>query len=202
MGRMGWVIVVFLICVLWVPGEGRAEESAEGIGEEVGLVQEAQRQRPTKKSRFWPLRPGVAIKSGGGLYRSVPCGCVDRGLFTSQLVGRLHFGWSVAAEADLRFGSMLLGGRFPSQGWALGARVAFWEPGQRWWDGFYLRAGFRRWSVMGMRADGTPGAYGGLNWEVKLFPHFYVEADFMMGRTFVEMPHWYFTGLLGVSTRL
>lgn len=201
MGWKRWVFcilfaVVFSVSAVAVAG---AEEASVNVEEESGP--EVVQTRP-KSRGFWPLRPGVAIKSGGGLYRSAPCGCVDRGLFTTQLVGRLHFGWRVAAEADLRFGSMLLGGRFPSQGWALGARVGFWEPGQRWWDGFYLRAGFRQWSVMGMRASGVPGVYSGVNWEVKIFPHFYVEADVIVGRTFVEMPHWYFTGLLGVSTRL
>lgn len=177
-----WTVLalVFVLIMLSWPAAAQAEEDS---------------------SSLWPLRPGVALKTGAGWYRSVPCRCVDRKVWNMEFVGRLHFGWRAALEADLRYGSMLLGGRFPSEGWAVGARVALFEPQDRWWDGLHMRAGFRQWRVMGMRADGSPGGYGAVNWEFEILSHLYLETDVVLGRTFRDMQHWYLMGMVGVSTR-
>ena len=149
----------------------------------------------------WPPMPGVALKAGGGWYHSVPCGCVDRGLFNIEVTARLHFGSWVAVEAETQRGIMLLGGRFPSSGWGAGLSAAVLPQHGRWWDGLNLRAGYRQWRVMGMREDGTAGFYTGLNWAIEVLPHLYIEAEGRTGRTFEVMPHWNYEGRLGVSTR-
>lgn len=196
----GLLMGVVMIAILAWPGVAVAGEEVEDevAQEELDQPEESDQERG---SSLLPLRPGMALKSGGGFYRSVPCQCVDRHLWTTQLVARMHLGWRATIEADLQFGSMLLGGRFPSEGWALGGRVALMEPQGRWWDGLHVRAGYRQWRVMGMRAEGSPGGYGALNWELEVFRHFYIEADAVVGRTFQAMQHWYLMGTAGVSTR-
>ena len=150
---------------------------------------------------FGPPRPGLAIKTGGGLYYSVNCGCADRSLVETELSGRVHFGWRGGLEAGINVGSMLLGGRFPTYGWTAGGRVTILPERGRWWEAITVRAGYRRWTAMGMRANGTHGGYGALNWAVEVLPHLYLEADALVGRTVRVMPHWEFGGRVGVSTR-
>lgn len=174
----GALLLVLLVQVVW-PGQARADDAND----------------------LWPPMPGIAIHSGGGWYRSVPCGCVDRGLFNVDLTARLHFGRAVTMEAQMQRGVMLLGGRFPSSGWAAGASAAVLPQRGRWWDRLSLRGGYRQWSVMGMRAPGTRGFYAGLNWAVPVMSHLFIEAEVRTGRTFGDMPHWPMEGRLGVSTR-
>lgn len=150
---------------------------------------------------LWPPMPGAAVKLGGGFYHSVPCACADRKLWNVEASGRLHFGRIGAIEAGYERGAMLLGGRFPSGGFSAGARVSILPQKDRWWDGLSLRTGYQRWWVMGMRASGTNGMYGALNWAVEVFPHVYVEADALASRSFRVMPHWELGGRLGVATR-
>ncbi len=152
-------------------------------------------------SELWPPMPGVGLKAGVGTYYSVPCGCFDRRLVNGELSARLHFGHRGAVEADIQRGSMLLGGRFPSQAWSIGGRVNVLPNVEQWWDGLSVRLGYRRWQTMGMRTSGTHGVYGALNWAVEVLPHVYVEADALGGRTFVDMPHWHLGARLGVATR-
>lgn len=154
-----------------------------------------------EEKSWWPPLPGVALKAGGGLYHSVPCACVDRGLFNVEVSGRLHFGYRFAMEADLQRGIMLLGGRFPSSGWAMGGRLAVLAQQGRWWEGLHVRTGYRKWFVMGMRADGAHGFYSGLSWAIETLPHLYLEFDALTGRTFGVMPHWNLEGRFGLSTR-
>ena len=149
----------------------------------------------------WPPMPGAAIKAGAGLYRSVPCGCVDRGLANVEFSGRLHFGNRGAIEADIQRGTMLLGGNFPSQGWSVGGRVTLRPQHGRWWENLSARAGFRRWQTMGMRADGTRGFFTAINWAVEVAPHIFLEGDIIGGRTFVDMQHWNLGARFGVATR-
>ena len=189
-------------------------ESAESLKVEKTTLEknpldaESKKTSPTLESSqespqraLLPLRPGLAIKSGGGLHRSIPCNCFDRGLFTAEFVGRLHFGWRLALEADFRFGSMILGGRFPGEGWAVGGMVRLFEPGSNWMHGAHLRAGFRQWRVMGMRGDSSPGPYGALNWQFPALSFLSFEVDLVAGRTFEAMEHWYFAATGGVSIR-
>lgn len=195
------VLMLCLLASLLWPMSALGEESAAPDLEEERAAETESADLSSREGTLLPLRPGLAIKSGGGFHRSLPCGCFDRGLFTTELVGRLHFGWRAALEADFRFGSMLLGGRFPGQGWAMGGMVRLFEPQERWYDGFHLRGGFRQWRVMGMRADGTPGGYGALNWQMKVLPFLAVEVDLVAGRTFQAMEHWYFVSTAGISLR-
>lgn len=149
----------------------------------------------------WPPMPGVALKVGGGLYHSVPCGCVDRGLWNVALAGRLHFGEIAAVEATLQRGSMLLGGKFPSSAFSTAARVSVLPQRGRWWDGLSAGLGYRRWSVMGMRSPGAHGAFAVVNWAVEVFPHVELEAETVGGRAFEVMPHWHLEGKLGLALR-
>lgn len=147
--------------------------------------------------------PGVAVLAGGGPYYSLGCGCVDRGVWNIQWLGRLHFGDRGAMEGGLHQGTMLLGGRFPSRGWSLGGQVSLLSQSEdRWWDGVSAKAGYRRWAVSGMRSSGAHGAYGGLNWSVEVLPHIYVEADATAYRAFEVMSHWSLNGSLGLGLRL
>ena len=152
-------------------------------------------------SSWGPPLPGVALKTGGGLYYSVPCGCVDRGLWDNELSVRLHFGWRGALEVGAHQGAMLLGGRFPSTAWSGGMRLTIPSEKGRWWEGISVRGGYKHWRAMGMRSPGTNGVYGALNWSIETFPHVYVEADLLTSRTFRVMPHWELGGRIGVSTR-
>lgn len=152
--------------------------------------------------RDWgPPMPGVALKTGAGLYHSVPCGCIDRGIWDTELSGRLHFGWRAAVEGGLHYGAMLLGGRFPTQGWSVGGRFNLLSERGRWWEGLGIRAGYKRWAAMGMRETGTHTAYGALNWSVQVFSHLYIETDALVSRTFQTLSHWEFGARLGVATR-
>ncbi len=155
-----------------------------------------------EESRAEPA-PGMAIMAGGGPFYSVPCRCVDRGVWSAQWLGRLHFGDMAALEAGIHNGTMVLGGRFPSRGWSAGGQVALLpQSDDRWWDGLSAKAGYRRWQVSGMRASGTHGMYGGLNWAVEVVSHVYLEADATLFRGFRHMPHFSMTGSLGVGFRL
>ena len=149
----------------------------------------------------WPPLPGIALKAGGGWYRSVPCQCVDRRLFNLDVSARLHFGDVGALEVEFQRGIMLLGGNFPTNGWAIGSRISILPQRGRWWDGLSARAGYRHWYVMGMRANGAPGAYGALSWAVPVLPYLNVETDVIAGRTFRAMQHWNLEGRLGLSAR-
>lgn len=147
--------------------------------------------------------PGVAVLTGAGPYYSVSCGCIDRGVWNTQWVARLHFDERGAMEAGIHHGTMLLGGRFPSRGWSLGGQVSLLsQSDDRWWDGVSAKGGYRRWQVSGMRASGAHGAYGGLNWSVEVLPHVHVEADATAYRAFRVMSHWSLTGSVGLSLRL
>lgn len=150
---------------------------------------------------WWPPMPGAAVKTGGGLYHSVACGCVDRGVWSTELSARLHLGDVGAIESGVEYGTMILGGGFPSQGWSVGGRVSILPQKGRWWDGLSLRSGYRRWLVMGTRPGGIPGVYGSLNWAVEVVSHVYIEADLLTSRTFRTLRHWELGGRLGVATR-
>ena len=150
---------------------------------------------------MWPPRPGLALKAGGGLYHSVPCGCFDRSLVHAELAARLHFGQRWAIEGDTQRGAMMLGGRFPSQGWAIGGMVSILPHQGRWWENVSVRAGYRWWQTMGMRAPWTNGGYVALNWAVPVTSHIYIETDALAGRMFRDLPHWELGGRLGVSFR-
>ncbi len=149
----------------------------------------------------WPPMPGVALKTGGGLYHSIPCGCFDRGMWSTELSGRLHFGDIGALESGVEYGAMLLGGNFPSQGWSVGGRVSILPQKGRWWDGLSLRSGYRRLLVMGTRPGGIPGVYASVNWSVQVFSHLYIETDLLVSRTFRTLRHWELGGRMGVATR-
>ena len=153
------------------------------------------------ESSWGPPKPGAAIKGGGGAYYSVPCGCIDRGLWDTEVTARMHFGWRGTLETGLHRGAMLLGGRFPSNAWSLGAMMTIPSEKDRWWERISVRAGYRHWRVMGMRSQGTHGMYASLNWAVEILPYVHLEADALTGRTFRVMPHWEFGGRLGISTR-
>lgn len=159
-------------------------------------VASAQDDRPA-----WPPMPGVAIKAGGGLYHSVPCDCIDRGLWSAALAGRLHFAQMATLEASLHRGSMLLGGKFPSTAWSVAGRVSVLPRQGRWWDGLSAGLGYRHWTVMGMRAAGTHGGFAVVNWAVEVFPHVQLEIETVAGRAFEVMPHWHLEGRLGVALR-
>ncbi len=149
------------------------------------------------------VSPGMAVLAGGGPYYSVPCGCVDRGVWSVHWLGRLYFGDLGALEAGAYTGTMLLGGRFPSRGWSAGAQVLILpQSDERWWDGLSAKSGYRRWQISGMRASGANGIYGGLNWSVEVLPHVHVEADATANRAFRTMSHWSFEGSLGIGFRL
>ncbi len=150
---------------------------------------------------LWPPMPGVGAKASAGVFYSVPCGCFDRHVVAAELSGRLHFGDVAAVEADWQPGTMLLGGNFPSQAWALGGRMRVIPQLDQWWDRVSLRAGYRNWQTMGMRADSSHGLYSAINWSVEVFPHIYVESDVMAQRVFRDMPHWSFDLRLGLATR-
>lgn len=185
------LLVVALLIVGW---------PADASGGEVESVSADEEQRGDERG-LWPPMPGVAIKTGGGMYHSVPCGCVDRGVWTNELAGRLHFGHLADIEATLQRGTMLLGGRFPSSGWSVAGRLAVIWQNDAWWDGLTAGAGYRRWQVMGMRSPSTGGPFGVVNWAVELFPHVHAELEAVGGRTFGAMPHWHLEGRLGVSLR-
>ncbi len=151
------------------------------------------------ENRWSGLGFGVAVKSGAGWQRSVPCGCVDRGLFTTEFAGRLRYR-RVGLEADLRFGSMLLGGSFPAEGWAVGGRVEVVRARESPWGALHVRGGYRHWRVMSMRED-SPGIFGGVSWEIPIVGPLGLEVDAVGGRTFRALEHWFLMGTLGVGVR-
>lgn len=147
--------------------------------------------------------PAVTLNTGGGAYYSTPCGCVDRGVWSMQWLGRIYFGDAGAVEAGVENGSILLGGGFPTRGWLAGGKLSLLShDDQRWWDGLSARGGYRWLVVNGTRATGSHSVYGGLNWSVEVLPRLFVETDAAIGRTFRSMSHWSLTGSMGVSFRL
>src|SRR5690606_14923864 len=101
-------------------------------------TQSTQNTRNTEST--YPLLPGVSTyaRSGFGLYRSSACPCFDRQTWNLDLGANLSWHRFASFEAEYRYGTMLLGGNFPTSGYAIGLRTALTPQTHRWWNTLYL----------------------------------------------------------------
>ncbi len=138
------------------------------------------------------LLPAVSTyaRSGFGLYRSAACPCFDRQTWALDLGINLQWHRFIGFDAEYRYGTMILGGNFPTSGYALGIRSALTPESTRWWDNFYVRAGVSWLSTMGARDDSQTGVYLHPGWAVEIFPILHLETEISTSYFFGAMEHF------------
>lgn len=138
------------------------------------------------------LLPAISTyaRSGFGLYRSTACPCFDRQTWALDLGINLQWHRFIGFDAEYRFGTMILGGNFPTSGYALGIRSGLTPEPTRWWDNFYVRAGVGWLSTMGAREDNQIGIYLHPGWAIELFPILHLETEISTAYNFGPMEHF------------
>lgn len=139
----------------------------------------------------WSLLPKLSpyVKTGLGAYRAQACPCFDRGTWSVDMGLNLQWSRFVGLEGEYRFGSMLLGGNFPFTGYALGLRSGLTPTPKRWWDDFYLRAGWGYIAIMGTRDPGYHGLYLSPGWALRLYGPLHLEGEVSTSYYFGAMEH-------------
>lgn len=133
--------------------------------------------------------PSSYVRSGFGLYRSTACPCFDRQTWALDVGINLKWHRFISFDAEYRYGTMILGGNFPTSGYALGLRSALTPESDRWWDDFYLRAGVGWLSTMGARDDSQTGIYLHPGWSIKVFSILHIETEIATSYFFGAMEH-------------
>lgn len=152
-------------------------------------TQSTQNTRNTEST--FSLLPGVSTyaRSGFGLYRSSACPCFDRQTWNLDLGANLSWHRFASFEAEYRYGTMLLGGNFPTSGYAIGLRTALTPQTHRWWNTLYLRGGVGWLSTMGTRDSPYTGVYLHPGWSYALFPILHLETELSTAYYFGPMEH-------------
>lgn len=136
----------------------------------------------------WMPTPAPFVSAGVSSYRTGGCRCFDRWRWNFEVGLGLRWNRFVQLEGIYRTGGLWFPGmgHFPADGFRLGARSALTPENSRWWDDFYARAGYTRYSVVTARQP-VQGAYLHPGWSLQPVAGLHIDQEIALEYNFGVM---------------